>query len=148
MGDLPALGFLNKEAVTQFRRVADAGVRVISSGKSAEYGAKAAQFLIAADGILGLIQGQIPIPKIIAPRAGEIRRGEELRHREFRNARETALRDRVVLERLAVQGIYDRRRESARQLIRGRDSQQVRKPQDPLIAFEIRKPEGLVTPVI
>ena len=108
MGDLPALGFLNKEAVTQFRRVADAGVRVISAGKSPEYGAKAAQFLIPADGVLALIQWQIPIPKIIASLASEIRRGEELRHREFGNAREAVLRDRVVGEWLAGQGIYDR----------------------------------------
>src|SRR5262245_17048988 len=148
MGDLPALGFLNKEAVTQFSRVADAGVRVISAGKPAEYGAKAAQLLIPADGILVLIQGQIPIPKIIAPLAIEIRRWEELRYREPGNAREAFLRDRVVRERPAGHRIDDRRRESAPQLIRGRDSQQIRKPQDPLIAFEIRKPEGLITPVI
>src|SRR5262245_17083850 len=148
MGDLPALGFLNKEAVTQSCRVPDAGVRVISAGKSAEYGAIAAQFLIAADGILVLIQGQIPILKIIASRAGEIRRGEELRYRESGNAREAVLRDHVVRKRLAVPRINDRRRELARQLIRGRDRQQLRKPLDPLIAFEIHQPEGLVFPVI
>ena len=102
MGDLPALGFLNKEAVTQLRRVADAGVRVISAGKSAEYGAKAAQFLIPADGILALIQGQIPIPNIVSPRACEIRRWKELRYRESGDAREACLRDHVVLKRLAV----------------------------------------------
>src|SRR5262249_61862769 len=127
MGDLPALGFLNKEAVTQFRRVADAGVRVISAGKSPEYGAKAAQFLIPADGVLVLIQGQIPIPKIIAILAGEIRRGEGLCYREFRNAREAFLRDRVVRERPACQRIDDCRRESARQWLRGGDCQRVSK---------------------
>src|SRR5215470_18377498 len=141
MGDLPTPGLLNEEAVTQFRGVADAGVRVIGVGKSPEYGAKAAQFLISADGILVLIQRQIPIPKIIAPRATEIRSGEELRYREFRNARESVLRDRIVRERLAGQRIDDRRRESACQLIGGRDCQQVRKPLDPLKAFEIHQPE-------
>src|SRR5262249_28989900 len=128
MRNLPILRFLDEEHIPEVSGVSDSGVRVIGIRVTSKDGAQPAELLVTTDGVLFLIQWQIPRLNVVSSASGEIRRGEKLCYREFRQARETVRRNNVSRKGSTRHGIDDFRGEFAGQLIRGWNGQRAFDP--------------------